>query len=601
MDELIRNLKQAGVLRSRHVEAAFGAIDRKDFVPPEYRDEAYGDYPLPIGRGQTISQPYTVAFMLDLLDPKPGERILDVGAGSGWQTALLAQVVSQDDQDDENGESAHGLDEIATERLYRAKRFTERSDSPASSRGRIYAVERIPELCALARDNISKYNFIKRETVELRCGDAFSGLPDEAPFDKIIAAAAGEELPAAWRAEVKSGGIIVAPIGSSIWRYTKRGPNKWDTEEFPGFAFVPLVTGGNTPQPPRHLAHEARSKPRELKTPWRTAILLAAAAAAAAFAPLRLREPVHIEIASGSGSRAIAGELKAAGLVRSKWTFLAYTALTGQAADLKPGAYEFSGWVSIPELAADIASGESNERTITIPEGWDLRDIGAYLEENDIATRQELYRITGEPAHRYGRGTRFPPEGFPAAGTAALDGKPPSAILEGYLYPDTYRVFRDAAAADIVLKMLENFERKVIPDMGPEAEQQGKSLAEILTMASLVEKEIADPADRRIVAGILWQRLAAGMALQVDATVNYITAKRQTPSAADLALDSPYNTYRYPGLPPTPIANPGRDAIQAALHPTPNDYRYYLSAPDGRTIFSRTLEEHARAKARYLR
>ena len=565
MDELIRELKSAGVLRSQYVEAAFRAVDRKDFVPPEYRNEAYGNYPLPIGAGQTISQPYTVAFMLDLLDPRPGEKILDVGAGSGWQTVLLAHIVGGEDG------------------------------------GKVYAVERIPEFCALAHANISKHNFVSRGIVEIRCGDATRGLPDAAPFDKIIAAAAGDEVPAAWREQLKSGGIIVAPIESSIWRYTKRGPDEWNAEEFPGFAFVPLVENEKTPQQDkRRQKTQEPSKRRPLKRSWLIALLIAGAAL---YVPVLFAEPARIRIEPGSGSRAIANELKSLGLIRSKWAFIIYAALSARASTLKPGIYEFRGLVGIPGIVRALATGEPypNERFITIPEGWDLRDIGEYFEQNGIIVRADLYRITGEPARRYGPASRFPPSESRGALPLSLAAKPPSAILEGYLYPDTYRIFRDATAADIVGKMLENFDRKLTPELRHEIERQKKSIADVITMASLVEKEVSDAEDRRMVAGILWQRLEDGMALQVDATVNYITGGHRTPLGNDLMLDSPYNTYRHPGLPPTPIANPGFDAIHAAIHPTPNEYRYYLSAPDGKTIFSRTLADHATARAKYLR
>ncbi|MDP3727506.1 MAG: endolytic transglycosylase MltG [bacterium] len=573
MDELIRELKSAGVLGSPYVEAAFRAIDRKDFVPPEHLDEAYGNYPLPIGAGQTISQPYTVAFMLDLLDPRPGEKILDVGAGSGWQTTLLAHVVSG---------GAEGRN--------------------TKDKGKVYAVERIPELCDIARANVSKYDFIKSGTVELHCEDATNGLPDAAPFDKIVAAAAGGELPAAWREQLKIGGTIVAPIGSSIWRYTKRGPDQWDREEFPGFAFVPLIT-----KEARSTKHEARNgrmdggRRRFPKRFW-GAIFLVAIAAYAAAAPVSLTGPVRVEIAPGAGSRAIAAQLKSYGLIRSKWTFTAYAAFTGRASALKPGAYEFRGRVGVPGVVTALVRGEPypNERFITIPEGWDLRDIGNYLEANGIALRRDLYAITGEPARRYDTKRRFPPPEFPDT-PAVVAAKAPSAILEGWLYPDTYRVFRDASAADIVAKMLLNFDRKLTPDLRAEIRRQGKSVADVITMASLIEKEVADAEDRSLVSDILWGRLDRGMPLQVDATINYITGKHETPSAEDLAIDSPYNTYRNRGLPPTPIANPGIDAVQAAISPRANDFTYYLSTPDGRTIFSRTLEEHAGAKTRYLR
>ena len=573
MDELIRELKREGVLTSRYVEAAFRAIDRADFVPPEHRAEAYQDYPLPIGHGQTISQPYTVAFMLELLDPRPGEKILDVGAGSGWQSALLAHIVGG------RGEA----------------------EGKRGTAGKVQAIERIPELCRFAKANIEQYGFLKSGAVEFHCGDATGGLPEGAPFDKIIAAAAGGGIPPAWREQLNVGGAIVAPVASSVWRYVKRSGGAWDEEEFPGFAFVPLVGGK-----PGGRARESGGKTRK---PFPALALLLAAVPLAlgtgvTFAPKSLpAEARRVEIAPGTGSHAIGALLKRRGVVRSAWAFVTYAALTGQAATLKPGAYEFGERAAIPEIVRMLERGElyPNERSITIPEGWDLRDIGTYLEQNGIASRRDLYAVTGEPARRYGPRERFPPPDSTGPLSPAIAAKPPPDILEGYLYPDTYRVFRDASARDIVQRMLENFERKLTPELRGEIGRRGKSIGEVITIASLLEKEVADPEDRRIVAGILEGRLASGMPLQVDATVNYITGKHETPSAADLAVDSPYNTYRYPGLPPTPISNPGLGAIRAAISPRPSDYRYYLSPPDGRTIFSRTLPEHVQAKARYLK
>ncbi|MDP3727520.1 MAG: endolytic transglycosylase MltG, partial [bacterium] len=408
---------------------------------------------------------------------------------------------------------------------------------------------------------------------------------------------------------LKIGGVIVAPIRASIWRYTKQGPGRWDAEEFPGFAFVPLVREGGEKQETGNRKQETKNgdKRRKEKNGQSRSVafcvLIAAGATAyALLAPVTLPKPVRINIAPGSGSRAIADQLKLKDTIRSKWLFLAYAALTGRSSSLKPGTYEFGERIAIPSLVALLVRGEPypNERFITIPEGWDLRDIGNYLESNGVATRRDLYAITGEPARRYDRNRRFPPAEF-AGVPSIIAAKPPSAILEGWLYPDTYRVFRDASAADIVAKMLENFDRKLTPDLHTEIGRRGKSVADTITLASLIEKEVAGPEDRHVVSGILWGRLEAGMPLQVDATVNYITGKHETPSAADLAIDSPYNTYRYRGLPPTPIANPGIDAIRAAVFPQASDYAYYLSTPEGETIFSRTFEEHTRAKTQYLR
>jgi len=201
---LIKELIEEGYLRTKSIIEAFQKIDRIDFVLEEYKNEAYGNYPLPIGFGQTISQPLTVAFMLELLEPKPGEKILDVGAGSGWQTSLLAYL--------------------------------------AGEQGRVIAIEIIPELKKFAETNIEKYNFIKIGRVELILDDGSKGYQKEAPFDKIIAAAAALSIPPAWKEQLKIGGVIVAPVGQNIVVLKKLNQNEFSQKQYFGFNFVPLVS-----------------------------------------------------------------------------------------------------------------------------------------------------------------------------------------------------------------------------------------------------------------------------------------------------------------------------------------------------------------------
>lgn len=200
MKTLVAKLIRDGYLKTPQIIEAFLAVDRADFVLPEYKNEAYGDYPLPIGYSQTISQPATVAFMLELLQPEAGDRVMDAGSGSGWQTAILASIVGEN--------------------------------------GSVYAVERIPELCELGQKNLQKYNF---KNISYFCSDAAKGLPEHILFDKIIAAAAGEAMPSAWLEQLKIGGRIVAPIQSSIWLHIKKSETEFEKHEYPGFAFVPLV------------------------------------------------------------------------------------------------------------------------------------------------------------------------------------------------------------------------------------------------------------------------------------------------------------------------------------------------------------------------
>ena len=200
MDELVEHLKQTGILKTKAIEKAFRSIDRADFVSMKYKTDPYGDFPLPIGQGQTISQPYTVAFMLELLAPTKGERVLDVGSGSGWTTALLAQIV---------GES-----------------------------GEVFGVETIPELVSFGSENLVKYVFACARIV--RAGREI-GLPDKGPFDKILVSAAAESIPTKLVQQLRMGGVMVIPVQSAICKITRVSEDKKDVERHEGFAFVPLV------------------------------------------------------------------------------------------------------------------------------------------------------------------------------------------------------------------------------------------------------------------------------------------------------------------------------------------------------------------------
>ncbi len=204
-NSFVSDLIKQGVLKTPRIIEAFKKIDRKNFVPLELKRDAYINEPLPIGKGQTISQPLTVAFMIELLQPKTGDKIFEIGFGSGWQTALLAEIIG--------------------------------------NLGRIYAVERIPELFRFGRKNIAKYNFIKKRIVKTVLGDATKGLKKYAPFDKIIAAASGKEVSPAWLKELKIGGRLVMPVKESIWLYIKKSEKEFEKTEYYGFVFVPLIKG----------------------------------------------------------------------------------------------------------------------------------------------------------------------------------------------------------------------------------------------------------------------------------------------------------------------------------------------------------------------
>lgn len=316
----------------------------------------------------------------------------------------------------------------------------------------------------------------------------------------------------------------------------------------------------------------------------------------------------RIEIPPGFGSRKIGALLRDQGFIESKWAFVIYATFRGQASALKPGTYAFSENTAMREILENLVTGEKypNERFLVIPEGWSLRDIGEYLEEQGVVARKEdFWRVAGYPATDYGARKDIPPPKDFSKQFTFLREASARVGLEGFLYPDTYRVYRTASVDDIIVRMLENFERKVAKSEIAETARRSStnwSLYRTLILASMIEKEVTSDEDRALVAGILQKRLKLGMPLQVDATLVYARGHNTTPlSAGDKTLDSAFNTYRYKGLPLGPISNPGYSAIFAVLNPAQSPYLYYLSAPDGKTIFSRTLEEHNRAIAAYLK
>jgi len=266
-------------------------------------------------------------------------------------------------------------------------------------------------------------------------------------------------------------------------------------------------------------------------------------------------------IERGQSFSQIADNLEKEGLIKDSFNFKLYAFSQGYARSLQAGEYLLSPSMTLPEIVGKIVSGDTAQITVTIPEGFTVKQI----EERT--------------------GLSLPGED-----------------LEGFLFPDTYQFSANVSGQEVVDKMRENFNRKLTDEMREEIERQEKTIFEIITMASMIEKEVRTPEDKKLVSGVLWKRLEIDMPLQVDATIVYITGKQTTRvSLQDLQIDSPYNTYKYQGLPIGPICNPGLESIIAAIYPQENQYWYYLSAPDGTTHFSRTLEEHNIAKVKYLR
>lgn len=297
-------------------------------------------------------------------------------------------------------------------------------------------------------------------------------------------------------------------------------------------------------------------------------------------------------IEQGQSVKQIGNNLKDTNFIRSQLIFESYVWLRRAQAKFQAGEYELNKGLSMKELIDTFVSGQSlsKERDIKLIEGWNAREIAESLEAQGAINSAKDFL---DKIKYYGSATN---------GYNFLKDKPSKRSLEGYLFPDTYTIYKDATTEDILKKMLDNFDAKLTPQMRVDIEKSGLPIFEIITMASIIELEVPKSADRRMISDIFWKRVEAGMPLQSDATINYITGKNDpSPSLDDLKVDSLYNTYLYPDLPPGPIGNPGVSAIQAAIYRAPNDYWFYLSKPTGETVFSKDHDEHVRNKQKYLK
>lgn len=290
-----------------------------------------------------------------------------------------------------------------------------------------------------------------------------------------------------------------------------------------------------------------------------------------------------ITIMRGENTFQIANDLKSEGYIRSKLVFLFRVMASGNFRNLKAGVYDLKG-LGYADIVDRLSLGKTSSKTITIVPGWDILDIAKYLQTSGVVPMNDFMAVSSGQSLK--KDYDF---------LAIL---PENASLEGYLYPDTYQISEKPSATDLVQLMLDNFGKKLPLAMRDEIKKQDKTIFDVVTMASVLEKEVKTMVDKKVVAGILWRRLAAGMPLQVDSSLLYFKASNSV--TFDKEADSPYNTYKYPGLPAGPICNPGIESIEAAIYPQESKYWYYLSAKDGTTIFSKTYDEHLANKAKYL-
>ena len=288
------------------------------------------------------------------------------------------------------------------------------------------------------------------------------------------------------------------------------------------------------------------------------------------YVPYGPSQETFVDITTGTGTEAMAAQLEQAGIVRSRYAFEALKVAHGGA--LKAGEYRFDHAVPVTEVYTRIRRGDVYTRTLVIPEGFNIFDIAQAVEAAGLGSKAEF--LAAERQH-----TELIRQWSPGATS-----------LEGYLFPDTYRFSRHATAQSMLAAMVKRF-GQMVAKMG-----SGGDVSRVVTMASLVEKEVHIDAERPVVAGIFENRLAAGMPLQTDPAVVYASLLRGTWTGvihqSELHSDSAYNTYAHAGLPPGPICNPGVAALKAAMHPAMTDYLYFVADAAGATRFAKDMKEH---------
>jgi UPF0755 protein len=291
-----------------------------------------------------------------------------------------------------------------------------------------------------------------------------------------------------------------------------------------------------------------------------------------------------VEIPQGAGSVAISHRLADAGVIRDVSSFRLALWLTGEGRRLRAGEYRFDRPMSARQVADKIARGDVYVRPITFPEGLTIKQMAQIYEEKEFGPAQDFVTAAKN-----------------AALIASVD--PEAKDLEGYLFPDTYALPRKATAAQLIGRMVAAFQKALTPEMMEKASERGMTIRQFVTLASIVEKETGNGSERPLVAAVYLNRLRIGMPLQCDPTVIYALDRlgryNGNLTRENMQVDSPYNTYRYPGLPPGPIASPGRASLTAAANPADVSYLYFVSRNDGTHAFSSTLDEHNRNVQQY--
>lgn len=298
--------------------------------------------------------------------------------------------------------------------------------------------------------------------------------------------------------------------------------------------------------------------------------------------PILSDTEVYFSIEEGATLTSVAYDLEESDIIADSNDLIWLSRLEGGKAVLAAN-YEFPVGFTLRDVYNAITNGESlsEEAQVTLIEGWTLKEMSRAIVDAKLAEDVESFIASAKELEKY------------SEDYSSVSGIPETGSLEGYLFPDTYRFFADASNHDVIVKLLSNFESKLDDQMKADIAETSLTLHQIITLASIIEAEVPNPDDMKVISGIFHNRLEMGMALQADSTINYLTESgRDRSTAEDLEIDSPYNTYKYPGLPPGPIGNPGLNAITAAIYPDETNYLYFLTDKAGRVYYGETFAEH---------
>ncbi|MDD3887154.1 MAG: endolytic transglycosylase MltG [Patescibacteria group bacterium] len=303
---------------------------------------------------------------------------------------------------------------------------------------------------------------------------------------------------------------------------------------------------------------------------------------------------VEFNVERGESVSLMAKKLHDQNLISNEFYFKTYIFLKRANKKVNPGKYELNQKMSIADIAGMVTGNKSSQQQkIVIIEGWNSKQIADYLADlyakNNASKNVKYDELKNDFQEKFLAEVNNPQK----YNYDFLADKPKDASLEGYLYPDTYFVYVDSNPETIIRKMLDNFVQKVTKKIIEQAKNQNMSLYEVLTLASIIQKEVKTPEEMKLAAGLYFNRLKADKALESDSTITYFTGNYDSrASAKDLQIKSPYNTYTHKGLPPGPISNPSLIAIEAVLNPTESDYMYFITDKNGKAIFSETGQEH---------